>query len=76
MIVGQISIPVLGRLARGEALLTLKGRGEGETVLDEADARELMARLILAEVPEGTPEGESSVIVVDFKARRRANPKF
>ena len=74
MIVGQISIPVLGRLARGEALLTLQGRGEGETVLDEAAARELVARLVLTEVPEGTPDEESSVIVVDFQARRRANP--
>ena len=74
MIVGQISIPVLGRLARGEALLTLQGRGEGETVLDEAAARELVARLVLAEVPEGTPVDESSVIVVDFQTRRRSNP--
>ena len=74
MIVGQISIPVLGRLASGEALLTLTGRGEGETILNEADARELIARLVLAEVPEGTSDEEPSVIVVDFKTRRRANP--
>lgn len=74
MIVGQISIPVLGRLARGEALLTLPESGEGETVLGEAVARELVARLVLAEVPEGTPDEESSVIVVDFQTRRRANP--
>lgn len=74
MIVGQINIPVLGRLARGEALLTLQGRSEGETVLDEASARDLVARLVLAEVPQGTSDEESSVIVVDFQARRRANP--
>ena len=49
MIVGQISIPVLGRLARGEAIFTEEADGSDEEVfLNEAEARQRLAELVLA----------------------------